>query len=176
MNKTELNAVTADKRKENVTPAAASDAPTRKARSTAGGGPDLTPDQKEILMVHLVRSEKVLQKVSHLIDPEDFEGEPWFYAIWDLARKHWNEYKRLIGKEHMMSQLRTYVENSPEFVYDEERQQAVQFAAIIFKFPEDQLIEDMGVKLAQLFVDERQVRKIALSDLPVSDLLSQLSA
>ena len=63
------------------------------------GGIDLTASQRDLMLIHMVRCSKVLELVAEKIQPDDFDGpiEMGFRAIWEIAQKHWKDYKSISG-------------------------------------------------------------------------------
>ena len=134
----------------------------------------LTPDQKDILMVHLIRSKEVFDKVVNVLQPEDFlDVEAAYRCIWEAAVRHWKEYGQLITKSYLFSYMEEAMKSSSMFPIEEEKALILELLDVIFDWEEDEIIPKMGTQLAQDFLDERRVQRELEWKGPVDAMLSR---
>ena len=137
---------------------------------------DLTPEEKTILAIHLVRDPEVMQQVSGVLKPEDFDHplEAGLRLIYETAFEHWKKYGKPIARPYLMSRIKEQVDDSVMFPLEEQKEELCQFVDIIYRWPAGELAGDKAVELAQKFVDERVLRRLAQADRPVPELIPKL--
>jgi hypothetical protein len=119
-------------------------------------------EKKKILLIHLLRSTKLMQSVSHIFDLSCFDVklEPTFYLIWSVARDHWFKYHKLITKEFLLAGITTTLELQPDLLLEEEKVNLESLINQIYAFNEDKLIPDYALNVAQSIIDSKKLPQI----------------
>lgn len=137
----------------------------------------LTFDQKGLMLVHMVRDRVVLEKTAEKVSPEDFSSplDTTYRLVWSIAREHYRKYKEPISKDYLLVEMRAAIENEPSlFPIPEEKNLAFRFIDQLYAWDPNNLIADIGLELAQRFLDEQRILGFSMQG-SAGDLVQRLT-
>ena len=119
----------------------------------------ISANEKDALMVHLVRSDEVLRAVSGILDPECFNNplEINYKIIWKVARDYWLEHKRLIPKMYLVGEIKKIIESPAVNLLDEEKVNLFKLVDVIYACDSNHINISYALPIAQALIDERKL-------------------
>jgi RecA/RadA recombinase len=124
----------------------------------------LTADQKDMMLIALVRNPRCMLQGHGLLEPEIFDAQTERYlgVIWAVARDFYRTYARLIPPSTLATEVGSRVANDPEWAFSHASQELLASAIDrIANTPDSDIVPEYGMTLLQAFLDERKVKPAA---------------
>lgn len=116
---------------------------------------EISQPELDLLLIHLLRSEKVLQAALTRVRPEHFTAAEKVYAIiWSCTSDFYKQNKKLIQKDFLIAEVRRRLNDDPTFAYPGFIEAVTAVAEMADKFPD--IVEGYAFELLQEFVTIRQ--------------------
>jgi len=115
----------------------------------------LTEAQLEILLAHLIRNENVCSQALIKLKPEHWNGvfEAPAQAMWSITQEYYLTYSKMIPRESLRAEL------DPRIEYGQEMKDFTEwigtFLDYAYSLEEEDTDSNVGIKLLQMFLDER---------------------
>lgn len=126
------------------------------------------------LVLHLIRSKHVVDKIRSILQPDDFNRreERAYRMLWAISRDWYNAQKSLIPREYLTLEVKSRIGDSFATISKEEEQEIWNSIETIYAASEDLLVPEKMLEYAQQFLSERRVKPTLqrLGSMDVDDL------